>query len=463
MPAILQEQMNTLVSKRNDLIRSKYSLTLHESRLFLLVLIQIDRKQGFQPFYRVNIKDYKKAIGSNSNSIHQELKEAVKSLKKRDVFIPKDDGGWIQANWISSGEFFPKQGYIEIEVSRKLEKHLFELQERITEYDIRYALRLGRAHAVRIYEILKYVQQGDKEETGSEGTEITLSLQELRELLGIEEQYKVYNRLKERVILPAQKELKEKCDISFEFFEIKEGRKVVKLRFVIVHVAANTLAEPLFTELQHSEAREDVVAAIKYFGIKEKKARELATQLPPEVIFHTINYVKQQHKKGKVKSSISGYLIKTLEKGGIKPSEFEKDQYKEEATDQKLSRKRKVAQDKAREEARILEGLEQEFHEYREKQAEQMLEKLSEEDWNQFEAYVRENAYISNRLIRAEKIDRKDENTLFYLRVFFSNRLPEKHAAFIDWAQRKHGYNIVLQKSRGEESYKIVGKQSELF
>ena len=109
MPAILQEQMNTLVSKRNDLIRSKYSLTLHESRLFLLVLIQIDRKQGFQPFYRVNIKDYKKAIGSNSNSIHQELKEAVKSLKKRDVFIPKDDGGWIQANWISSGEF-PQAG-----------------------------------------------------------------------------------------------------------------------------------------------------------------------------------------------------------------------------------------------------------------------------------------------------------------------------------------------------------------
>jgi len=455
--------MNTLVSKRNDLIRSKYNLTLHETRLYLLVLIQIDRKQGFQPFYRVNIRDYKKAIGSNSNSIHQELKEAVKSLKKRDVFIPKEDGGWIQANWISSGEFFPKQGYIEIEVSRKLEKHLFELQERITEYDIRYALRLGRAHAVRIYEILKYVQQGEKDEAGVEGTEITLSLEEFRELLGIENQYKVYNRLKERVILPAQKELKEKCDITFEFQEIKEGRKVVKIRFVIIPVAANTLAEPLFAELDQPEGREDVVAAIQYFGIKEKKARELAAKLAPEVIFHTINYVKQQHKKGKVKSSISGYLIKTLEKGGIEPSPFEQDAIKKEQTQGKTSSQRKQEKLKALEETQIIAQLEQEFDAYRESKAEQMLKELSEEDWQQFEAYVRENAYISNRLLRANKIDREDENTLFYLRVFFSNRLPEKQTAFIDWANRKHGYNLVLQKDRGEEVYKIVGKQSELF
>lgn len=460
----VQDQPNTLVAKRNDLIKAKYNLTLHESRLFLLVLIQIDRKQGFQPFYRVNIKEYKKAIGSNSNSVHEELKQAVKSLKKRDVFIPKENGGWIQANWISSGEFFPNEGYIEIEVSRKLEKHLFELQERITEYDIRYALRLGRAHAIRIYEILKYVQQGEKEESGIEGTEVILSLEEIREFLGIEGQYKVYNRLKERVILPAMKELREKCDITFEFEEIKQGRRVAKIRFIIIKVETNIFPDLVFSDSLDGMVQEDVVSAIKYFGIKEDKARALARKLSPEVIFNTIEYVKVQHKKGKVKSSIAGYLIKTLERGGIESSQYEKEIAKEEKIVKTEDELRKQDRKTQALQTRLLNQLETEFEAYRESQAQQLLEGITEEDWEQFIAYVKENPLIQNRLLRNGALDRKDENTQFYLRVFFSNRLPKKEEAFIRWAKQKHGYNLVVnQQGRGEAEFQIVGKQSALF
>jgi len=62
-------------------------------------------------------------------------------------------------------------------------------------------------------------------------------------MLGIEKKYKYYGNIKDKIILKAQKELKEKTDIAFEFIEIKEGRKrVVGIIFVIFK---NVIKEPL--------------------------------------------------------------------------------------------------------------------------------------------------------------------------------------------------------------------------
>ncbi|MRB31447.1 RepB family plasmid replication initiator protein, partial [Bacillus thuringiensis] len=45
--------------------------------------------------------------------------------------------------------------------------------------------------------------------------------------------YPNYTNFKQRVLNPSQKELNQKTDISFEFEEIKSGRKVKKIRFII--------------------------------------------------------------------------------------------------------------------------------------------------------------------------------------------------------------------------------------
>ncbi|PEK11073.1 hypothetical protein CN681_09590 [Bacillus toyonensis] len=45
--------------------------------------------------------------------------------------------------------------------------------------------------------------------------------------------YPNYANFKQRVLNPSQKELNQKTDISFEFEEVKLGRKVQKIRFII--------------------------------------------------------------------------------------------------------------------------------------------------------------------------------------------------------------------------------------
>lgn len=76
-----------------------------------------------------------------------------------------------------------------------------------------------------------------------------IELEELRKLVGtteidqngeiIKEDYPLYANFKSRVILSAQKELKQKTDIYFNFKEIKQGRKVIAIEFEILENTRN--------------------------------------------------------------------------------------------------------------------------------------------------------------------------------------------------------------------------------
>ena len=82
---------------------------------------------------------------------------------------------------------------------------------------------------MRIYELLKqYRKIGER----------VLPIAELREMLGIEaHKYQYINDFRRFVIDIAQREINSKTDIRFDYFELKQGRKITDIRFVI---AANT-------------------------------------------------------------------------------------------------------------------------------------------------------------------------------------------------------------------------------
>jgi plasmid replication initiation protein len=64
--------------------------------------------------------------------------------------------------------------------------------------------------------------------------QITIELEELKNMTGAKEKaYSIYNNVKSKVLMQAQKELSNKTDISFEFEELKTGRKVTALKFYI--------------------------------------------------------------------------------------------------------------------------------------------------------------------------------------------------------------------------------------
>jgi len=81
-------------------------------------------------------------------------------------------------------------------------------------------------YTMRMYNVLKQYEWRKKEQ------EIELEL--LREMLGLhKDQHTEYSNLKINILKPVQKELAEKADLTFEFNEIKYGRRVGAINFRI--------------------------------------------------------------------------------------------------------------------------------------------------------------------------------------------------------------------------------------
>ena len=111
-----------------------------------------------------------------------------------------------------------------------------QLKGQFTRYRLKNVVQLRSAHTIRIYELLKQYEVIKSRR---------MTLGELRAILGIENArtYDLYGNLKSKILIPAQTELANRTDIAFTFDEIKEGRKVVAVRF---HIKRNEHKDGLF-------------------------------------------------------------------------------------------------------------------------------------------------------------------------------------------------------------------------
>jgi len=212
-----------LVVKGNDLIVSRYNLTLEEQRLIVKVISMIRADdEDFKDYY-VKVSDYVDLIGSKSSNYYHQMKEFTDKLLKKPIHIPRPDGSFLSCNWFSSIEYVPQKGALICCFDPKLKPYLLKLQRYFTAYRIENILQLDSKYSVRMYEILKRYENMVRTE---------IPLDELREILSVPSKY-LYNDIKRRILEPAKKELRQYTDIIFEFEEIKKRKKVVAIKFII--------------------------------------------------------------------------------------------------------------------------------------------------------------------------------------------------------------------------------------
>lgn len=406
---------HALVVKSNQLINARYSLTVAEIRLFLMMVAQVEKDDhDFKP-YRIRIQDYAKAVGTQSKSHYKEIREAAQNLISRIADIPRDDGGWLKVAFLSSAEYFKGEGMLELCFDPKLKPYLLELKSRFTAYDIRNVLTLQSSYSIRIYELLKQFEKiGER----------TFRVDQLKEVLGISSrQYKRYNDFKRFVIQQAYQDLKRHTDINFEYEEIKEGRRIASIRFIIQRQLR------AFGEVEVAPDQ-GLVSELKEMGLTQKQAEKFVRNQSREQILQAIAYTQKQYRAGKIKSSIGGYLKKVLEEAVLKETAFEAKE-KENANQLKLkkAKKRASAEEKAQ--------MKQAFRKSREKEIAGMLKKAKESDWQAFSVWAEENPYIKARVFDGGSIDRQSRDVLEWFKSFLEERLPKEEKAFADWMKQQ--------------------------
>lgn len=217
---------NYIVKKSNYFImNSCYDLTLEEQKLILTLASMVQpTDEEFKP-YLFKISDFIKLLGITDQSKYSEIPKITKGLMKK-VFEIDEGKKVLQVAWLSSAEYESGSGQVELMFSPKLKPYMLKLSDMFTQYKLTNILSMKSKYSPRIYEILKcneFKKQG----------KIVIELTELRKLLKAENIYPRYYDFKKNVLEATQKELDQLTDISFDFNENRERRKVKEIEFII--------------------------------------------------------------------------------------------------------------------------------------------------------------------------------------------------------------------------------------
>ncbi|PKK88519.1 MAG: hypothetical protein CVV64_18370 [Candidatus Wallbacteria bacterium HGW-Wallbacteria-1] len=229
---------NRMVRKSNSLIEASYRLSTVEQKLILFLVGTIKKADEDFQSYQIRLKDFQNLMGGSCVHYNR-IEDMILGLKGKNMKIiyPNNTGKKVTLNisWLSSSEYIEGSGVINLCFDPKLKPFLLQLKSRFTNYHIKNIVQLKSQFSIRIYELLKqYEKVGQR----------ILYVSDLRESLGIEPtQYKLYSDFKRKVILVAQEELAKKTDISFDYEEIKIGRGVGKIRFIITSQLLPVLAD----------------------------------------------------------------------------------------------------------------------------------------------------------------------------------------------------------------------------
>ncbi len=322
----------TLVVSSNNLVEAKYDFTLWQKRIFVYMVSQInvfDQDFKLQKFF---IKDLMKFFGVKSKDDYATIRRVPEELYQASMKTPyKTPEGfkrWKEIRIISQftrpEDREEENSYIELKFNDDLKPHLVQLKELFAQYDIRNIIGLRSVYSFRMYEILKSRNhpRGEKE----------ITVEELKEILDVERKYKLYGDFKRKVLLQAQNDLNECCDITFTFVEKKHGKKVASLVFnILANVPRRNqrLMEKMAEEAEKNAAAVPVLIKngtlaralfpqIQPFGISRKVFDRWAETYPEAHLEDCVADFLQKLKTGKIReqdpAKQGGYLRILIEK-----------------------------------------------------------------------------------------------------------------------------------------------------
>jgi plasmid replication initiation protein len=222
--------MKNVVVKTNRLIAALQTLTLAETRIIQLCIIDA-RETGCgldasKPL-RVDAGRYAAAFGVSLDAGYKRMLEAEDGLFKRQFTIADETGKVIKSRWIQDVSYLREQGAIEMTFTRIVVDQISKIdgiEQFFTSYLLEQTANLTSVYAVRLYELLMQWKTTSKTPV--------FELNQFREQLGVgANEYKLMNDFKKRVLDLATSQINEHTDITASYEQHKRGRTIIGFSF----------------------------------------------------------------------------------------------------------------------------------------------------------------------------------------------------------------------------------------
>jgi plasmid replication initiation protein len=232
LPKVLSSK-TPKVYKNKNLNNANFSDFNHTDYQVLLHLISkiggVDLKgkylqpEQLQREYLLTAKEFSEVFNVSISNCYVILKQAVDKLMKTDIRVERvEKNEFWRINICSKAEYKVHEGCISIKFTDDIMPYLAQVKEKFVLYNLKELSNFGSLYTTRFYELLQ-----EFKETGW----MLKSVTQLREAFAIGNKLKAYKDFKQRTFGHACQEINSNYDIGLKFEEIKEGRKIVAVKF----------------------------------------------------------------------------------------------------------------------------------------------------------------------------------------------------------------------------------------
>lgn len=219
-----------ILMKNNVLIQSRYSLSLNENRLFLLILYKLQKDYNGSMSCYIHYDEFKEVIKRTNDRTIKKISENLLGLMKKSIFFiekkKNDKLVWGEYNFISGYQFDEETQTFRVDSPKKIYDLLDKyLKTGYTPANLALLFSLKNYNAQRLYDLIR-IWSGSKQI-------INYTLDDIKMYLMLEDNYPQYANFKRRVIIPAIKELNNTGYFEIDFKENKIGRKVNSIDFIV--------------------------------------------------------------------------------------------------------------------------------------------------------------------------------------------------------------------------------------
>lgn len=156
------------------------------------------------------------------------MKRAVEGLYEAGFTYSKIDElsgkiGRYKSRWVDKIGYIDDLGCVELVFASDVIPLITRLEAKYTEYELKQVVGLQSEYAIRLYELIIQWR--------SVGKTNLISLEELREKLGLVDEYKRIEAFKRRVLNLAVRQINEHTDITVEYEQHKQGRVITGFTF----------------------------------------------------------------------------------------------------------------------------------------------------------------------------------------------------------------------------------------
>lgn len=220
-----------IVVKDNALIDASFNLSLVEQRIMLLAIVGARETLNLTPDVgiEVAVNDYIKEYSIESNNVYSHIREAAKTLKRREFsYLDRYKGheALTTANWVNRVTYVDSNGLVILYFSQEVISLISRLSEQFTKYHIKQVSDFKSKYSIRLYELVIKWLAVEKTEK--------YSITSLRSKLGLEyEEYSTMSNFKSNVLDKAVNEINKHTDITLDYEQFKNGRIITNIQFSI--------------------------------------------------------------------------------------------------------------------------------------------------------------------------------------------------------------------------------------